>query len=93
LVYLFTFSVEDPSEDFVRLRDFVDVSNGLKLVSAFADPEIVKGGFSEDMVKVNRYIWVFVWKFLIRFRDISVSSLIQGYLTRNDWFLTGTLRF
>ncbi len=54
LVYLFTFSVEDPSEDFVRLRDFVDVSNGLKLVSAFADPEIVKAGFSEDMVKVNR---------------------------------------
>jgi len=37
----------------VRLRDFVDVSNGLKLVSTFADPAIVKAGFSEDMVKVN----------------------------------------
>lgn len=44
-------TVEDPSEDFVRLRDFVDVSNGLKLVSTFADPAIVKAGFSEDMVK------------------------------------------
>jgi len=46
-------SVEDPSEDFVRLRDFVDVVNALELVKAFADPDIVKAGFSEDMVKVG----------------------------------------
>ena len=45
--------VEDPSEDFVRLRDFVDVSNALELLKTFSDPLVVKAGFSEDMVKVN----------------------------------------
>ena len=46
-------SVEDPSVDFVRLRDFVDVNNGLELVKSFADPEVVKAGFSEVMAKVK----------------------------------------
>jgi hypothetical protein len=32
----------------------VDVVNGLEHVSLFADPEIVKAGFTEDMVKVKR---------------------------------------
>ncbi len=48
-----SFPVEDPSEDFVRLRDFVDVGNALQLLKAFSDPAIVKAGFSEDMVKVS----------------------------------------
>lgn len=52
--FFYNFSVEDPSEEFVRLRDYVDVVNGLEHVSLFADPEIVKAGFTEDMVKVKR---------------------------------------
>jgi hypothetical protein len=36
----------------VRLRDFVDVVNGLEHVKLYGDPEVVKAGFTEDMAKV-----------------------------------------
>lgn len=42
-------TVEDPSENFQRVRDFVDSSNCSKLESFQAD--VLKGGFSPDMVK------------------------------------------
>lgn len=41
--------VEDPSEEFVRLRDFVDVKNCMKL-EAFSK-EKLRDGFSNEMVK------------------------------------------
>lgn len=41
-------TVEDPSDNFVRLRDFVDTKNCLGL-AAFAKQEVMKG-FSEPMV-------------------------------------------
>jgi len=40
-------TVEDPSDNFVRLRDFVDTKNCLKL-SAYGKNEVLKG-FSDDM--------------------------------------------
>lgn len=40
-------TVEDPSDNFVRLRDFVDTKNCLKL-PAFSKSEVLKG-FSEDI--------------------------------------------
>eukprot|EP00096_Caligus_rogercresseyi_P006949 TRINITY_DN2404_c0_g1_i1.p1 TRINITY_DN2404_c0_g1~~TRINITY_DN2404_c0_g1_i1.p1 ORF type:complete len:414 (+),score=147.35 TRINITY_DN2404_c0_g1_i1:75-1316(+) len=42
-------TVEDPSDDFIRLRDFVDVSNALSL-DAFSTSNIKKG-FSPEMIK------------------------------------------
>ena len=52
---LFLFSVEDPSEDFVRLRDFVDTKNCLKSVESFGSLEAVSGGFTEAMAsEVNK---------------------------------------
>ena len=42
-------TVEDPSDNFVRLRDFVDTKNCLKL-SAFEKSKVLNG-FSEDMTK------------------------------------------
>ncbi|XP_071478143.1 histone acetyltransferase type B catalytic subunit-like [Diadema antillarum] len=42
-------TVEDPSDDFVRLRDYIDCMECTQL-SAFAAPNLVKG-FSEDMKK------------------------------------------
>jgi len=42
-------TVEDPSDNFVRLRDFVDTKNCLEL-PAFSKSEVVKG-FGEEMVK------------------------------------------
>ncbi len=42
-------AVEDPSEDFVRLRDYVDSVNCSELAS-FA-PASLRGGFSAAMVK------------------------------------------
>ena len=43
--------MEDPSEEFVRLRDFVDTRNCLEMVEAFRDADKVKAGFSEAMIK------------------------------------------
>ena len=40
-------TVEDPSDNFVRLRDFVDTKNCLKL-PAYSKSEVLKG-FSEDI--------------------------------------------
>jgi len=42
-------TVEDPSEDFVRLRDFVDTKNCLKSVESFGSFEAVSGGFTDAM--------------------------------------------
>ena len=41
--------VEDPSEDFVRLRDFVDTKNCLKSVESFGSLEAVSNGFTDTM--------------------------------------------
>ena len=45
----FFFTVEDPSEDFVRLRDFVDTKNCLESVESFGSLEAVSNGFTEAM--------------------------------------------
>jgi len=42
-------TVEDPSEDFVRLRDFVDTKNCLKSVESFGSLEAVSNGFTDAM--------------------------------------------
>ncbi|XP_040583195.1 histone acetyltransferase type B catalytic subunit isoform X1 [Lepeophtheirus salmonis] len=42
-------TVEDPSDDFIRLRDFVDVTNALSL-DCFSS-QIIKKGFSSSMVQ------------------------------------------
>ena len=42
-------TVEDPSDNFVRLRDFVDTRNCLRLAS-FAKAEVMKG-FSDGMAE------------------------------------------
>jgi len=44
-------TVEDPSDDFIRLRDFVDVQNSLKLLECFSTLDKVKGGFNDSMIK------------------------------------------
>lgn len=44
-------TVEDPSDDFIRLRDFVDVQNSLKLLECFSSPDKVRSGFNDGMVK------------------------------------------
>lgn len=44
-------TVEDPSDDFIRLRDFVDIQNALKLLDCFSSVEKVEGGFNENMTK------------------------------------------
>ncbi|CAB4055722.1 HAT1 [Lepeophtheirus salmonis] len=41
--------IEDPSDDFIRLRDFVDVTNALSL-DCFSS-QIIKKGFSSSMVQ------------------------------------------
>ena len=43
--------VEDPSDDFIRLRDFVDVQNSLKLLECFSSADKLRSGFSDNMVK------------------------------------------
>ena len=43
--------VEDPSDDFIRLRDFVDVQNSLKLLECFSSLDKVKTGFNDSMIK------------------------------------------
>jgi len=42
-------TVEDPSEDFVRLRDFVDTKNCLEKVETFGSLETLSNGFTEVM--------------------------------------------
>ena len=44
--------MEDPSDNFVRLRDFVDTKNCLKL-AAFGRAEVA-GGFTEAMAEAAR---------------------------------------
>jgi len=44
-------TVEDPSDDFIRLRDFVDVQNSLKLLECFSSLDKVKTGFNDSMIK------------------------------------------
>ncbi len=42
--------VEDPSEEFVRLRDYVDCANCIKLLpNTFGSREAVTGGFQPEM--------------------------------------------
>ena len=48
---LYCVLVEDPSDDFIRLRDFVDVQNSLKLLECFSTLDKVKGGFNDSMIK------------------------------------------
>lgn len=50
--FVICFSVEDPSYDFIRLRDYIDALGCSKL-SAFA-PENLRGGFSDKMVEQAR---------------------------------------
>jgi histone acetyltransferase 1 len=45
---IFLFTVEDPAEDFQRVRDFVDASNCRHLKSF--QPESLEAGFSKEMV-------------------------------------------
>ncbi len=45
-------SVEDPSEDFVRLRDYVDCCNCMKL-HAFREEQL-RQGFSREMVQESK---------------------------------------
>lgn len=49
---VFFFAVEDPSYDFLRLRDYIDALGCSKL-SSFA-PENLCGGFNEKMVEQAR---------------------------------------
>ena len=50
--FLICFSVEDPSYDFIRLRDYIDALGCSKL-SAFS-PENLRSGFSDKMVEQAR---------------------------------------
>jgi len=43
-------TVEDPSDDMIRLRDYVDTNNALKLLECFSCLEKVSEGFNKDMV-------------------------------------------
>lgn len=70
------FSVEDPSENFQRLRDFVDVKNCLKLPSF--QKESVQRGFcdglakeAQDKLKLTK-VWRRSWKLL--FTGLSQSK-------------------
>ena len=47
--YVVAPAVEDPSEDYQRLRDFVDVRNCMKLDSF--SPEHLNKGFSKELIK------------------------------------------
>ena len=76
-MYLFIknylFLVEDPSEDFVRCRDYVDCKNCIKL-DEFSKEHLLQG-FSPNMTaaalkkyKINKvsprnYITIFFWEF------------------------------
>jgi len=43
-------TVEDPSDDMIRLRDYVDTVNALKLLECFSCFEKVRNGFTKDMM-------------------------------------------
>ena len=49
---LISFAVEDPSESFQRVRDFVDAKNCLNLSSFQSDK--IHQGFCDDMVQETR---------------------------------------
>ena len=42
-------TVEDPSDDMIRLRDYVDTVNALKLLECFSCFEKVRSGFTKEM--------------------------------------------
>ena len=67
-------TVEDPSDNFVRLRDFVDTKNCLKL-DAFAKSEVLNG-FTDDMAKaaINE---LKICKKQARFVYFETKSLLQ----------------
>ena len=44
-------TVEDPSDEFVRLRDFVDTKNCMAQVTSLGSLEALSGGFTENMAK------------------------------------------
>lgn len=48
---LFIETVEDPNDDFIRLRDYVDVVNALKRLDTMSSLEKVRKGFNEAMVR------------------------------------------
>ena len=75
-------TVEDPSDNFVRLRDFVDTKNCLKL-SAFGKNEVLKG-FSDDMtiaagkdLKICKKQARYVILLFSLCSDIKIISLFQ----------------
>jgi len=47
-------TVEDPSDDMIRLRDYVDTINALKLLDCFSCFEKVREGFNKAMVTEAR---------------------------------------
>ena len=48
--FVFSLAVEDPSDDMIRLRDYVDTVNALKLLECFSCFEKVRNGFTKDML-------------------------------------------
>ena len=52
IIFIFLCVVEEPSYDFIRLRDYVDALDCSKL-SAFA-PDDLRSGFSDKMVQQAR---------------------------------------
>ena len=75
-------TVEDPSDNFVRLRDFVDTKNCLKL-SAYGKNEVLKG-FSDDMtiaagkdLKICKKQARYVLLLFSSCSDIKIISLFQ----------------
>lgn len=48
---IFFSAVEDPSEDFVRLRDFVDTKNCVAQVASLESLESVSSGFTDAMAE------------------------------------------
>jgi hypothetical protein len=62
-------TVEDPSESFQRVRDFIDARNCLKLTSF--QPESLHLGFTDamqsearDKLKLNRVTYILQWSLL-----------------------------
>ena len=55
--FIFLFLVEDPSEDFVRLRDFVDTKNCLKSLESMGSLEALSGGFTQAMASEANQKW------------------------------------
>ena len=76
------FLVEDPSYDFIRLRDYIDALDCSKL-SAFA-PEHLRSGFSDKMVQQAREE--------LKINKVSSNSDWQGSEKGGNMFaLTGRI--